>query len=44
MSKAHPQSIADMAYQQSILGAVSRTFALTIPLLPKALETVIGNT
>jgi farnesyl-diphosphate farnesyltransferase len=44
MSKAHPQSMADMAYQQSILGAVSRTFALTIPLLPKALETVIGNT
>jgi len=36
--------MADMAYQQSILGAVSRTFALTIPLLPKALETVIGNT
>ena len=44
MSKAHPQSMADMAYQQSILGAVSRTFALTIPLLPKALKTVIGNT
>ena len=36
--------MADMAYQQSILGAVSRTFALTIPLLPKALKTVIGNT
>jgi len=44
MTKAHAQSRADLAYQQSILGAVSRTFALTIPLLPKALETVIGNT
>ena len=35
---------ADMAYQQSILTAVSRTFALTIPLLPKRLESVVGNT
>lgn len=25
---------ADLAYQKSILGSVSRTFALTIPLLP----------
>ena len=44
MTEAHVHSPADMAYQQSILGAVSRTFALTIPLLPKGLETVIGNT
>ena len=44
MTEAHPQFTADMAYQHSILGAVSRTFALTIPLLPKNLEAVIGNT
>jgi farnesyl-diphosphate farnesyltransferase len=44
MTKAHAQSMADMAYQHSILRAVSRTFALTIPLLPKGLETIIGNT
>lgn len=44
MTEAHVQSPADMTYQQSILGAVSRTFALTIPLLPKNLEAVIGNT
>ena len=44
MTAAHFQSPADITYQQSVLGAVSRTFALTIPLLPKELETVIGNT
>jgi farnesyl-diphosphate farnesyltransferase len=38
----HPN--ADLAYQKAILGSVSRTFALTIPLLPAAIEKVIGNT
>ncbi len=35
---------ADLAYQKAILGSVSRTFALTIPLLPPAIEVVVGNT
>ena len=34
----------DLAYQKAILGSVSRTFALTIPLLPPAIEVVVGNT
>lgn len=34
----------DIAYQKAILGSVSRTFALTIPLLPPAIEIVVGNT
>lgn len=34
----------DLAYQKAILGSVSRTFALTIPLLPPKIEVVIGNT
>lgn len=34
----------DLAYQKVILGSVSRTFALTIPLLPPAIEIVVGNT
>jgi farnesyl-diphosphate farnesyltransferase len=34
----------DLAYQKAILGSVSRTFALTIPLLPAAIEKVVGNT
>lgn len=34
---------ADLAYQKAILGSVSRTFALTIPLLPEVLEKVVGN-
>ncbi|WP_128113044.1 squalene/phytoene synthase family protein [Polynucleobacter necessarius] len=33
----------DLAYQKAILGSVSRTFALTIPLLPPAIEKVVGN-
>ncbi|MBU3583855.1 squalene/phytoene synthase family protein [Polynucleobacter sp. 15G-AUS-farblos] len=33
-----------MAYQKTILGSVSRTFALTIPLLPPTIEKVVGNT
>jgi farnesyl-diphosphate farnesyltransferase len=35
---------ADLAYQKAILGSVSRTFALTIPLLPPAIEIAVGNT
>jgi farnesyl-diphosphate farnesyltransferase len=35
---------ADLAYQKTILGSVSRTFALTIPLLPPVIEKVVGNT
>jgi len=34
----------DIAYQKTILGSVSRTFAVTIPLLPPAIEIVVGNT
>ena len=33
----------DFEYQQKALGEVSRTFALTIPLLPKQLEQAVGN-
>jgi len=36
--------IDDLAYQKAILGSVSRTFALTIPLLPPSIEKVVGNT
>ena len=45
-SAIHPQDKlnADLAYQKAILGSVSRTFALTIPLLPPAIEIVVGNT
>ena len=35
---------ADLAYQKSILGSVSRTFALTIPLLPPQIAKVIRKT
>ena len=34
---------ADLAFQDDILQGVSRTFALTIPQLPDALERVVGN-
>ena len=34
---------SDQAYQQHSLQGVSRTFALTIPQLPNALETAVGN-
>jgi farnesyl-diphosphate farnesyltransferase len=34
----------DLSYQKAILGSVSRTFALTIPLLPPDIEKVVGNT
>ena len=39
-----PDPSADLAYQKVILGSVSRTFALTIPLLPASIEKVVGNT
>lgn len=41
-ARENPQS--DLAYQKAILSSVSRTFALTIPLLPSAVEVVVGNT
>ena len=42
---SNPSSLfADLAYQKAILGSVSRTFALTIPLLPERIEKVVGNT
>ena len=34
---------SDLAYQNKILQGVSRTFALTIPQLPPALEQAVGN-
>ena len=45
-SSAHlnQNSNSDLAYQKAILSSVSRTFALTIPLLPPAIEVVVGNT
>jgi len=45
-SKQSPRTnpSADLAYQKAILGSVSRTFALTIPLLPPSIEKVVGNT
>ncbi len=39
-----PSPPADLAYQKAILNSVSRTFALTIPLLPPSIEKVVGNT
>ena len=36
-------SAADLAYQRGILPGVSRTFALTIPVLPDALAVVMTN-
>lgn len=33
----------DLALQRELLQGVSRTFALTIPILPPALEPVVGN-
>ncbi|MCY4050231.1 MAG: phytoene/squalene synthase family protein [Gammaproteobacteria bacterium] len=37
------QAESDLAYQNQILVGVSRTFALTIPQLPDALQDVVGN-
>jgi len=36
-------SDSDLAYQDAMLGNVSRTFALTIPQLPGHLRVVVGN-
>lgn len=44
MTSAQVNPASDLAYQKAILGSVSRTFALTIPLLPPAIEKVVGNT
>ena len=44
MSQSNNNLAADLDYQKTILRSVSRTFALTIPLLPPALEKVVGNT
>ncbi|QWE16834.1 squalene/phytoene synthase family protein [Polynucleobacter sp. AP-Nino-20-G2] len=44
MNSPTENPIADLAYQKAILSSVSRTFALTIPLLPPAIEKVVGNT
>ena len=44
MNESIENPSADLAYQKTILGSVSRTFALTIPLLPPQIETVVGNT
>ena len=43
-SSQHPSSIADdLAYQAHILPGVSRTFALTIPVLPEKLACLMTN-
>ena len=36
-------SAGDLAYQARILQSVSRTYALTIPVLPEGLRDVVGN-
>ena len=41
--RSAPATVADQHYQNQILQGVSRTFALTIPQLPPALFSVIGN-
>lgn len=41
--RSAPATVADQNYQNHILQGVSRTFALTIPQLPPALFSVIGN-
>ncbi len=43
MIGAAPPSPADERFQISILQGVSRTFALTIPVLPDALSRAVGN-
>lgn len=37
------ENFSDLEYQDNILQGVSRTFALTIPVLPKPLSEVVGN-
>ena len=43
LSKSHNTIEKDMNYQKEILQGVSRTFALTIPQLPKPLFHLLGN-
>lgn len=43
MSDSFEQADHDLNYQNRILQGVSRTFALTIPQLPKGLRDVVGN-
>lgn len=40
---APPPSVEDERFQTDILQGVSRTFALTIPVLPSALRRAVGN-
>ncbi len=40
---ARPDRGGDLAYQNAILPGVSRTFALTIPVLPPGLRDVVAN-
>ncbi len=42
-SRTIPASDADLRYQRGILPGVSRTFALTIPVLPNSLAVVMTN-
>jgi len=42
-SRNHRASVDDLAYQRRILPGVSRTFALTIPVLPERLAEVMTN-
>lgn len=42
-SRLHEPLSNDLAYQEHILQGVSRTFALTIPTLPRDLMYVVGN-
>ena len=42
-SRINGASLSDLAYQEGILPGVSRTFALTIPVLPAKLAGVVTN-
>ena len=42
-SRPIADSLTDLAYQAQILPGVSRTFALTIPVLPERLAHVVAN-
>lgn len=42
-SRPIAESLTDLQYQAQILPGVSRTFALTIPVLPKRLAEVVAN-
>lgn len=43
MGHGKSSQASDLDYQRSVLPGVSRTFALTIPELPPALELAVGN-